>query len=91
MKGLSRIRVLVPIVGLALGIGAGVALPRVAHELPAPLSAAARLPERLWTRFLPARLLAEAPRGAHGPRARGRVHPRQDTRRPDRLVVQPGR
>ncbi len=50
MKGRGRIRVLVPILGLALGVSVGVALPRVAHELPRPLSAAARWPERLWTR-----------------------------------------
>jgi Tol biopolymer transport system component len=53
MRGRGRIRVLVPILGLALGVSAGVALPRVAHELPGPLAVAARWPERLWTRFLP--------------------------------------
>ena len=51
MRGRGRIRVLVPILGLALGVSVGVALPRVAHELPGPLSVAARWPERLWTRF----------------------------------------
>jgi dipeptidyl aminopeptidase/acylaminoacyl peptidase len=49
-------RVLVSIAGLAIGVGAGVALPRVAHELPGPLAVAARWPERLWTRFLPPRM-----------------------------------
>jgi Tol biopolymer transport system component len=53
MSARRRIRLLVPILGLALGIGAGVALPRVAHELPSSMSIVARLPERLWTRFLP--------------------------------------
>jgi Tol biopolymer transport system component len=53
MSERRRIRMLVPLVGLALGVGAGVALPRVAHELPASVAVAARLPERLWTRFLP--------------------------------------
>jgi Tol biopolymer transport system component len=45
--------VLAPILGLALGVSAGVALPRVAHKLPGPLAVVARWPERLWTRFLP--------------------------------------
>jgi Tol biopolymer transport system component len=53
MSERRRLRVLIPILGLALGIGAGVALPRVAHELPESVSVVARLPERLWTRFLP--------------------------------------
>jgi Tol biopolymer transport system component len=45
--------VLFVIAGLALGVGVGVALPRVADDLPRSLAVAARLPERLWTRFLP--------------------------------------
>src|SRR5262245_44806407 len=53
MTARRRIRLLVPIVGLVLGVGAGVVLPRVAHELPESAAVAARLPERLWTRFLP--------------------------------------
>jgi Tol biopolymer transport system component len=53
MSERRRIRLLVPTLGLALGVGAGVVLPRVAHELPVSMSVAARLPERLWTRFLP--------------------------------------
>jgi hypothetical protein len=56
MRGRAKIRVLVSIAGLAIGVGAGVALPRVAHELPDPLAVAARWPERLWTRFLPPRM-----------------------------------
>jgi len=44
---------------LALGIGAGVALGRVAHLLPGPLSVAARWPARQWmratARLVPAR------------------------------------
>jgi Tol biopolymer transport system component len=51
---------------LALGLGvliagaaAAAALPRVAHELPAPLAAVAALPERLWARVAPPRV----PRG----------------------------
>jgi Tol biopolymer transport system component len=52
----TGLRVLVPVLGLLLGIGAGVALPRVAHELPGPLGVAARWPERIWTRFLPPRV-----------------------------------
>jgi hypothetical protein len=56
MRGRARIRVLVSIAGLALGVGTGVALPRVAHELPGPLAVAARWAERLWTQFLPPRM-----------------------------------
>src|SRR5262249_45771705 len=53
MKGRYVIPVLVPILGLALGVSAGIALPRVAHQLPRPLAVVARWPERIWTRFLP--------------------------------------
>src|SRR5215471_2434578 len=53
MSARRRIRLLIPIVGLALGAVVGVVMPRVAHELPESAAVAARLPERLWTRFLP--------------------------------------
>jgi hypothetical protein len=44
MKKWGPVRVLVAVLGLALGIGGRVALPRVAHELPASVAGAARLP-----------------------------------------------
>lgn len=46
-------------IGLAvalLGAGAVAALPGVAADLPEPLAAVARLPERLWTRVFPPRV-----------------------------------
>ncbi len=44
------------LLGLVFCAGAVAALPRVARDLPKPLSDAARLPERLWTRFFPPRV-----------------------------------
>jgi Tol biopolymer transport system component len=46
--------------GLLLFAGAGAALPRVADDLPEPLSDVARLPERLWTRLFPPRTPTES-------------------------------
>ena len=76
---------LVAVLGLALGIGAGVALPRVAHELPESVAVAARLPERLWTRFLP-------PSISHRKRLAALTRPERDVvsvlgRRIDGLLV----
>jgi dipeptidyl aminopeptidase/acylaminoacyl peptidase len=46
--------------GVLLCAGAVAALPHVASELPDPLGAVARLPERLWARVFPPRVAAEA-------------------------------
>jgi dipeptidyl aminopeptidase/acylaminoacyl peptidase len=50
----------VAVVALVLCAGIGVALPRVAGNLPEPLSEVARVPERLWTRVFPPRVSRKA-------------------------------
>ena len=72
------------IVVLAM-VGVVAALPRVADELPKPLADAARLPERLWTRFF-------APRVPSDARQAGLTGPEREAvarlgRRLDALVV----
>ncbi len=52
--------VLGSVVAFACGAAGVAALPRVAGELPKPLSDVARLPERVWTRFFPPRVSRQA-------------------------------
>ena len=55
MTGTGKVRALIALVGLgiALALALGLALPRLVHELPGPLSVATRLPELVWRRFMP--------------------------------------